>query len=228
MAAPPSASELLLRPRDITAVLDSLTSRAQTDPKLAQLDLNRVGIVGQSLGGYTALAAAGAELNRPLLAQRCPEDINRFTLNISLPLQCRLLDLPVQTSFQVKDPRIGAVLAINPLTSQIFGPSGLAKLEVPVMFVAGTHDYFAPALPEQLQPFGWLKTTHKYLLLADNSTHFSFLGDTGTSGLLPTSQRLLGPDGHPAQQALQALGLAFFDRHLEAIANTASTSTKPT
>ncbi|MGF1676636.1 MAG: hypothetical protein ACFCUV_23610 [Rivularia sp. (in: cyanobacteria)] len=55
--------------------------------------------------------------------------------------------LPVDKSLTVKDERIKAVIAINPLTSHIFGEVGLNKLQAPVLLVAGTDDYFVPALP---------------------------------------------------------------------------------
>ncbi|MEO0647782.1 MAG: alpha/beta hydrolase, partial [Cyanobacteria bacterium J06650_10] len=59
----PGGQELLLRPRDITAVLDLLIAQ-QTDAQqannhsaLSDLNLESVGVLGQSLGGYTVLAA---------------------------------------------------------------------------------------------------------------------------------------------------------------------------
>ena len=216
MASPPSARELILRPRDITAALDHLSQRAKTNPTLASLNLNldSVGVAGQSLGGYTALAAGGATINRPQLNRYCPEELSRFTFNISIPLQCRVLDLPEETSLDNRDKRVTAVLAINPLTSQIFGRAGLETLDIPIMVVAGTHDYVAPALPEQLQPFQWLKTTHKYLVLVNNGTHFSFIGDDGSSEVVALPESVLGPSGKLVQPGLQAMGLAFFNRHL--------------
>ena len=214
MAAPPSASELLLRPKDVSAALDHLTERAKHNPNLAGLDLANVGIAGQSLGAYTALATGGAQINRAQLESYCPEEISRFTLNISIPLQCRILDLPSETDLTTQDTRIKAVLAINPLTSQIFGQAGIERLDVPVMVVSSSDDYVAPALPEQLQPFSWFKTTHKYLLLAHKGTHFSFIGDDGTNEVVALPEGLLGPSGKLAQPGLQAMGLAFFNRHL--------------
>lgn len=214
MAAPPSASELLLRPKDVSAALDHLSERAKNNPNLAGLDLDNVGIAGQSLGAYTALATGGAQINRAQLESYCPDEISRFTLNISIPLQCRILDLPRDTVLTTQDQRIKAVLAINPLTSQIFGQAGLEQLNVPVMVVSSSDDYVAPALPEQLRPFSWFKTPHKYLLLAHKGTHFSFIGDDGTSEVLALPEGLMGPSGRLAQPGLQAMGVAFFNRHL--------------
>ena len=52
--------EFVYRPWDIKTLLDSLAA----DPTYARrLDLDQVGVIGHSFGGYTALALAGAALN---------------------------------------------------------------------------------------------------------------------------------------------------------------------
>ena len=82
------------------------------------------------------------------------------------------------------------------------------------MIVAGTHDHVALALPEQLQPFQWLQSPNKYLLLANNGTHFSFIGEDGSSEVVTLPESILGPSSKLAQPGLQAMGLAFFNHHL--------------
>ncbi|MEM9927706.1 MAG: hypothetical protein AAF915_28945, partial [Cyanobacteria bacterium P01_D01_bin.50] len=51
---------------DVTK-LDELERRAKSEPELQSLNLQAVGVLGQSLGGYTVLAAAGAQLSREKL-----------------------------------------------------------------------------------------------------------------------------------------------------------------
>ncbi|MEO0771131.1 MAG: alpha/beta hydrolase, partial [Cyanobacteria bacterium J06649_4] len=69
----PGGRELLLRPQDITAVLDLLSTRqanarqTDSDSALSHLNLASVGVLGQSLGGYTVLAAGGAKIDRTFL-----------------------------------------------------------------------------------------------------------------------------------------------------------------
>ena len=82
------------------------------------------------------------------------------------------------------------------------------------MLVAGTDDYIAPALPEQIEPFSWLETEHKTLVVMEGGTHFSFLNREGMSAI-PFSDSLTGPDPKQARPQMQALSLAFFNRHLQ-------------
>lgn len=217
----PGGQELLLRPRDITAVLDLLSiqqadaQQANNRSALSDLNLESVGVLGQSLGGYTVLAASGATIDRTFLDEACQSSLaERPTLNLSLLTQCTLLELPADTSMPVADERVAAVVALNPLTSSIFGMSGLQKIKIPVMMMAGSDDYVAPALPEQIEPFDWLTTEHKKLVVMDKGTHFSFL-DRNAQSVLPFSEQLTGPDPMAAREPTRALSLAFFNQHLQ-------------
>ncbi|NJL47831.1 MAG: alpha/beta hydrolase [Leptolyngbyaceae cyanobacterium SM2_5_2] len=151
---PPNPITLVSRPRDISLTLDTLTTLAQTDRRYAALDLNNVGVLGHSLGGFTVLAAAGAEFNFAQLRQNCALDQrDRPSLNPSLLVQCDMLDLETRAPFQLQDPRIRAVFAINPPTQLFFGAEGLAEVTVPTLFVASMADIVVPAIPEQIEPY---------------------------------------------------------------------------
>lgn len=211
----PSPREFLLRPQDITAALDTLSEQQATDTRLSRLNLESVGLLGHSLGGHTVLALGGAAMDRAFLAQECQSTLaDRPTLNLSIFLQCTLLELPPETPLAVADARIGAVIALNPVTSKIFGMSGLQQVQIPVLVVAGTNDLVAPALPEQIEPFNWLATEEKKLVLMENGTHFSFL-DRESRSVLPFSQALTGPDPMAARAPIKAMSVAFFDRYLQ-------------
>jgi predicted dienelactone hydrolase len=214
LAQPPNPITLISRPRDITAALDALEAMAQTNPDLRRLNFARVGVIGQSLGGYTALAVAGATLNPEALRQACPTPIQDWpSLNLSMLVQCDLLEAEIELPTTLRDERVSSVIAINPLTSHIFGPSGLAQVTIPVMVISGTDDYFTPALPEQIEPFDWLASADKFLVVMQAGTHFSFLGGNVDSGALPLPEGLVGPPSASAYPYLQGLSVAFFDRY---------------
>ena len=63
-------------------------------PFQGKLNLQQVGVFGQSLGGYTALALAGAKINFQQLKKDCTPNVLGETWNMSLLLQCRALELP--------------------------------------------------------------------------------------------------------------------------------------
>lgn len=212
---PPNPITLVSRPRDISLVLDELERLAETRPDYASLDFDNVGVWGHSLGGFTVLAAAGAELNFDQVEQNCSlEERDRPSLNPSLLVQCDLADLADQAPFQLRDERIRAVFALNPPTSLFFGAAGLAQIEIPTLIAASTADIVVPAIPEQIDPYRWLQTDDRYLVVVESATHFTFLEGNLTEGAIPLPSTLLGPDPQQARPYLQALSLAFFNRHL--------------
>ncbi|WP_191964752.1 alpha/beta hydrolase [Synechococcus sp. RSCCF101] len=113
-------SEFIDRPLDVSHVLDHLTDLNDTTLNQA-LRLNDVGVFGNSFGGYTALALAGAEIDTRNLRRDC--DANRDSINVSLLLQCRALLLG-DPDRSLREERVGAVLTINPVNSSLFGPGG--------------------------------------------------------------------------------------------------------
>lgn len=211
---PPNPSVFANRPLDITYLLDRLEEESQSNPALKkQINFNNVGILGQSFGGYTALAVSGAELNREKLIEGCRKSKDRrITLNISTLLQCRSLEV-ASSRENFRDKRIKAVIAINPLTSLVFGEEGMSQIRIPTMIIGGTRDYVTPAVPEQIQPYTWLKTSRKHLVLLDPGTHFSFLNESG--GRVTVPPQLIGPNPELAYSYLEALSLAFFEIYIK-------------
>ncbi len=154
-----SPTEFSDRPRDVSFLLDELTrlNNDSNSPIANRLDLDKIGIIGHSFGGYTALALAGAQLNFDTLRANC--DSTEFIFNAantSMLLQCTALAAPEQFSANLRDERIQAVMAMNPVTSSLFGPTGFSQIAIPSLLVAGSADPVAPALLEQIRPFTWL------------------------------------------------------------------------
>jgi predicted dienelactone hydrolase len=208
-------NEFINRPLDIKYLLDELTYLSETDPALAgRLDPNQVGLIGQSMGGYTGLALAGAQIQFEQLNVDCTTD----TLNLSLLLQCRALNL-LRPLPDLQDDRIQAVLAINPIGSSLVGESDYANLRLPIMIVSGSADTIAPALPEQIRPFTWLQTPDRYLLLLQGGTHFSSIDvpdpTASASGrLVQLPPEVVGPDPSIAHLYLKSMSLAFMGTYV--------------
>ena len=205
--------EFINRPQMVSQVLRDLEGRSRFSKSLSNIDFNNVGVIGQSFGGYTALAVGGAPINLASLRSACPPE---FSVDISILLQCQAVALggPDQTSLDFKDPRIKAVFAINPVADAIFGPDSISQIDVPTFIVAGSADTVAPALPEQIIPFTWLTTPDRYLLLMDGATHFSTIGSTGSETFdLPPA--VIGPAPEVAQEYTKAMSLAFLSLYLK-------------
>jgi len=204
-------AEFINRPLDIKDLLDYLTKLSTTDPAYqGQLDLQRVGVIGQSFGGYTALALAGAGINFAQLENDC--QLENETWNLSLLLQCRARGLE-RNQYNFGDPRIKAAIAINPIVSSILGETNLSQIKIPVMIIAGSADTVAPALLEQIQPFTWLTSPNKYLVLMNNGTHFSTIEESPQSLFLPPAEAI-GPEPALARRYVSGLSLAFMQTYL--------------
>ena len=204
-------NEFINRPLDVKYLLDELQRLDAYNPSF-QFNFQQVGVIGQSFGGYTALALAGARLNFKQLQTNCDEPNDIW--NVSLLLQCRALDLP-ETDYNLQDPRVKAAIAINPIDSSIFGQAGLERIQVPVMIVGGSTDTVAPVLSEQILPFSWLKTAQKYLVVIERASHFSIIGETNPNQqafVLPP--QAIGPNPAIARRYMSALGVAFFQTYI--------------
>ena len=204
-------NEFINRPLDVKYLLDELQRLDAYNPSF-QFNFQQVGVIGQSFGGYTALALAGARLNFKQLQTNCDEPNDIW--NVSLLLQCRALDLP-ETDYNLQDPRVKAAIAINPIDSSIFGQAGLERIQVPVMIVGGSTDTVAPVLSEQILPFSWLDTAQKYLVVIERASHFSIIGETNPNQqafVLPP--QAIGPNPAIARRYMSALGVAFFQTYI--------------
>jgi predicted dienelactone hydrolase len=210
------AEELINRPQDITYLLDELQRQEQSNPSsLGTLNLEQVGVIGHSLGAYAGLTLAGAKPNIKGLQQHCPGDRTTISFdwfNPSQQLQCLASQLSSHENYQLSDNRIKAIFAINPIGSSIFGEAELNKLQIPVAFVAGSNDIIAPPLLEQIEPFSWLGSHDKYLLLINQGSHTYDSSNTFSRLVSSTSDESFNP--HLAREYFQAMSLAFMKTHL--------------
>lgn len=196
------------RPLDLKYGIDAVAALVQRNPTL-NIDTNNVGLFGHSMGGFTVLAAAGGRVDWAAVQQRCQAIANDlFVFNISAPLQCRSLGSPMQPT-DYADPRVKAVMAVNPVSSLLIGPNGMSNIKVPTLIVSSSNDVFAPPLVEQVQPFTELTASPKYLAMLVPGTHFSTLG-VSEGGVLPVPNDLIGPDPRRAALFVKGMSGAFF------------------
>jgi len=159
--------EFIDRPLDIKYTLDQLERLSQSE-LAGRINMQQVAVIGHSFGGYTALALAGAKFNQARIFQECNR--KQISLNASFFLQCLAVNLPPITE-DLSDPRIKAAIALNPLTSVVFGPEGMSHIQVPTMILGGSADIITSVVEEQIQPFIWMKNPDKYLSVVIPSGH---------------------------------------------------------
>ncbi len=211
-----AAHEFVDRPLDVSYVLDVLEQKNPTEFG-NRLNLQQVGAVGHSFGGYTVLTLAGATVDFEQLRDQCQQDFLWRSFDTALLLECRALELEplpdsveLLTNGQLRDPRIQSVLAITPVAGAIFGQQSLAQIDIPVLLVSGASDPVTPLVVEQLQAFNWLTTPDKYLLLVDNAAHDVEITELVDRLLLPSQIDSEASDELTAFLThLRSVGLAF-------------------
>lgn len=208
--------EFIQRPSQISQLLDELEVRTSQSTRWRNvIDFQRVGVLGQSFGGYTALALAGAPIDFSSLGNSCPPEA--VSLNISLLLQCQasLLAETEQTQLDLSDDRIKVAIAINPISSVLFGQQSVSQIETPTLIMSSGADTVAPALTEQIRPFTWLTTEERYLVMLPIGTHFSTIGVTASgSEAVDLPPAIIGERPDLAQAYVNAVSLAFVQTHL--------------
>jgi predicted dienelactone hydrolase len=199
------------RPLDISFVLDELEQRNATEFD-NRLNLSQVTVGGHSLGGYTALAVAGGTLDFDHLATAC--DRRFLHINMSLLLQCQALQLS-QPPAHLQDPRVGAIFLVNPVNSSIFGPEGLATIDLPVLVLAGSHDPATPAVFEQLGTFNWFTTPSRSLGLIEGQAHVDLYSlDAGLSTAIAGIPGLALAEPELVDRYMKAISLAYVERYV--------------
>ena len=204
-----SPMEFINRPQEISFLIDTLEALVAESPEwAARLDLDNIGVAGDSLGSSTTLAIAGAEINYARLVEACNQD--SILLNFALYLECRAQYLPPQ-NYDLKDPRVNAVVVGHPLGGALYGPEGMRQIDVPLLMVSGSEDIVAPVVTEQFHPFIWLQTEPKYLALLDVGTHFSSKPGRDAAGFF---KLIAGANRDVGTAYYQALSVAFWNVYL--------------
>jgi predicted dienelactone hydrolase len=159
-------STLLNRAADQTFAIDALAARSLDPADFLHnaVDPSRVAIVGYSMGGYGALATAGAGYSREGAAARAiPGAYFDPWLSASKEFQSRRRD------------RIKAVVAIAPWGNQPpqnnWDAAGLAGIRIPSLFIAGDQDDVSGFEQGTRKAFNNAVNSERYLLVFENARH---------------------------------------------------------
>ncbi|MCU0530240.1 MAG: alpha/beta hydrolase [Cyanobium sp. Prado107] len=187
---PPSPEELVLRPKDLSAVIDAA---ADGRLQVGGLDTRQVVVIGHSWGATTALQVAGLSPSDAELRQRCPnlQDPDR---NLSWTLQCSWLQAADMAG--ISDRRVIAAVAVSPPLELLFPPGSGSRLHSRVLLVSGTRDWVVPPDPEAVVPAsrGATRLGHR-LVLARGGDHFNLRPGDGPQGGVLGSLVLAWTDG---------------------------------
>jgi predicted dienelactone hydrolase len=168
------------RPQDISFALTALLK----DPAFGKLiDERRIGMAGFSIGGYTTLALAGANINVDVLKAyyKTPKGKKEIDLP-EFPGLLNYLDKPeIAQSFKsapsLKDPRFKAFFAICPAAGQGFTNKAQVKtINSPVYIVAAEADSIAPTATNAMRYHELIKRS-EYYVVKGKTGHYVFLNE---------------------------------------------------
>ncbi|WP_428034823.1 alpha/beta hydrolase family protein [Amphritea sp.] len=131
----PAFDPLVVRPRHLRLVSNRLLNHPQFKAGFLQ---PRVGVIGYSLGGYTALAASGVQPDLSGLAAYCSVEINDALLCSPEATQ-RFATIADQLP-QQKIDQLAAIVLLAPAYGPLFSEQSLAKLDIPVRLFSAEKD----------------------------------------------------------------------------------------
>ena len=169
------------RPQDIRRIIDYAGKLTAPGGQLAgMIDTERIGVVGHSSGGWTALMEGGAQMDFGWCAahpdvvakspmSNCPQFVPHQQ---EIAAMLGLKSAPAGMWPPMNDPRVAAVIAASP-DGDIWGAEygGVAGVKVPTLIMAGSADIInAPELCAY-PIYEHLGSTRKSLVVFEQGTH---------------------------------------------------------
>ncbi|MDB9525191.1 alpha/beta fold hydrolase [Oscillatoria sp. CS-180] len=189
--------EFVQRPQDVSFILNRLEDLNRHSFFLkGRLKMDKITLVGHSLGGYTGLVLAGGKVNPVAVANFC----NGLAIGASSPadwFQCAAADAELPPH-SLADSRITQLVLMNPLAGHIFGDKGLRQVKIPTLVITSTKDGIASISDQQLRPFNQL-TGPRSLVAIIGGTHLS-VGDP--QNINPALTQVPFMPEHPEEETL--------------------------
>lgn len=175
----------ITRPQDIQSVLDYIDAQVTDEGMFAGLiDTERVAVIGHSLGGYTSLAIAGAQMNLDQMSPFC-ETVqteghpSAWLCGMILPYATEMAELAGLDSVPEglweswRDERVDVIIPMAG-DAYMFGEAGLANVSIPVMAIGGTADLGTPYDWGTQPTFDYASSEYKVRVGLENAEHMIF------------------------------------------------------
>ncbi|RCL27546.1 dienelactone hydrolase [Pseudomonas sp. AFG_SD02_1510_Pfu_092] len=204
-----SLSNLYGRPLQVSAAITAARNDALLGPYLND---GKVGVIGYSAGGETALIVSGARPDLDRLRRYCLERPNDADA-------CRTHGVLIADRSELApeaDPRVGAVMLMAPL-SLLFGRHALNGVRVPALIYSGDSDQLVAVERNAEALARKLPLTPDYRLLA-GAGHFVFMARCDAEQYARTPSLCKdaeGVDRRHIHHSLQRETAAFFSQALE-------------
>ena len=182
-------------------MLDRLLGDAEFGPRI---DVERIGAVGHSAGGYSVLALIGGRADMGVLARHCTRHRAEDPEFCGYGRPGGQDDLPMP---DLSDPRIGAVVAVAPVGA-LFGDEAFSGVTVP----AQVHRLEADRVlrePWHAENIAALMGDNAHLVVHSEAHHFAFI-----SPFPPALANEVGAAGHDPEGFDRRAFLAEIDEQI--------------
>ena len=183
-----AVDSMIRRPLEVNRAIDYAEALSGDQGQLAGIvDLDHVGVIGMSYGGYTAVMMAGVrpdfreaavfcdqgDLGSPITQMVCQnhrDDLLGFEAHL---IEVAGVDAEPGTLWPtLSDPRVDAAVAIVPGGGlSLIGTEGLAAAETPIMIMRATKDEVDMAEHNAARVWESISSTDKTLVTVENATH---------------------------------------------------------
>jgi predicted dienelactone hydrolase len=177
------------RPQQVSRVIDAVLEDGQLG---SHIERERIGVVGHSSGGYTALAVAGATPSTSAVAAHCRQHPDDAKFCASGGASTREATREVGHIPDLLDPRVRSLVLMAPNAAP-FTDDALAKVAVPVRVYAAENDdltrvrYHAERLVRALP--------QAECVLVKGAGHFSFIASFPPALKIMAGEGARDPDG---------------------------------
>jgi predicted dienelactone hydrolase len=212
------------RPKQVSRVIDTVLQDGTLGP---HIERERIGVVGHSNGGYTALAVAGAKPSTGAVAAHCrehPDDIN-FCASGGAATQAAIREgghIP-----DLRDPRVRSIVLMAPNTAP-FTDDALGNVTVPVLVYAAENDdltrvrYHAERLARALP--------QTVCVVVKGAGHFSFVASFPTALKIIAGEAARDRDGFDRRALHEVMNreiVEYFNGTLRPAGATLTKGTQP-
>ena len=200
------------RPKQVSRVIDAVLEDTALG---SHVERQRIGVVGHSNGGFTALAVAGAKPNPSASVAHCRQHPDDARFCSSGGAATREATRTVGDIPDLRDPRVRAIVLLAPNAAP-FSDDALARVTVPVRVYGAECDdltlarYHATRLARVLPP------QTEYILVR-GAGHFSFLTPFPWALKIVAGEAARDPDGFDRDAMHGVMNpeiVDFFDRKL--------------
>ncbi len=200
------------RPKQVSRIIDAVVQDRDLGSRMQS---GRIGVVGHSQGGYTALAVAGAPPTPRSLREHCgqhPDDTRFCSFGGATTREATAGSATVP---DVRDPRVRAIVLLAP-NALPFTDDALRKVTLPVRLYAAERDDLTLVRYHAERLARLLPRDREYVLVR-GAGHFSFVAGFPTLLKLIAGEAARDPDGFDREALHEVMNreiVGFFDRKL--------------